>query len=125
LVDRKYNTKISSSRQAERKPLGAIGAVVELNGDLRHDILIENISAGGLLFHSDWNYVLHDRFSILVPLEGELYVVDASVRRCEIVRFSQFQYTIGVEFIDPKPQLTQHIERMCRNTASGIEYSFV
>src|SRR5438552_6538243 len=73
--DRKYSMKQAESRQAERSLLGVIGAVVELNGEIRHDILIENISVGGLLCHSDWNYLPHDRFGVLIPLEDEHYVV--------------------------------------------------
>src|SRR5438874_8507808 len=121
--DRKYSAKQSESRQAERSPLGVIGAVVELNGEIRHDILIENISVGGLLCHSDWNYVPHDRFGVLIPLEDEHYVLDVCVRRCETVRFSQWPYTIGVEFQNPSPELLRHIERLCRTTEFGIEYT--
>src|SRR5688572_16746077 len=46
----------AETRQAERSALGVLGAVLEANGEIRHDVLIENISVSGLLMHSDWPY---------------------------------------------------------------------
>ncbi len=83
--------------------------------------MIENISSGGLLFHSDWDYQKFDQFRVLVPLESEHYTVEAVVRRCQAAGFSQWPYTVGVEFVDPDPPFIRHI--LCLSRA-GL-YSFV
>ena len=114
----------SDTRAEERRPLGVIGAMLEVNGEIRHDILIENISAGGLLFHSDFEYFAYDRFGVLIPLEDQHYVVEVDIRRCEALRFTPWRYTLGAEFVRPDAELTKHIRRLCRGAGAHLSYTF-
>ena len=113
------------TRQAERSPLGVVGAILEVNGEVRHDVLIENISAGGLLFHSDVDYLPYDRFSMLIPLHGAVFVAEVSVRRCQSVRFTLWRNAIGAEFVEPEEELIRRIRELCRTGGRAGTFSFV
>jgi hypothetical protein len=113
----------NDDRQTDRKVVGVLGAVLENNGEIRHDVMIEDVSSGGLLFHSNTIYHEFDRFFALVPLEGENYVVEAIVKRCDHIGFTQWPYATGVEFVDPPKEFKNHVRKLCAGVGLST-YSF-
>jgi len=78
-----------------------IGAIASSPPGGPFDVEVKNISMGGLLLRSDRPYQIKDILCLQLPLEGELFKIEAEVRHVE----EDFTaYLIGVEFSTMSPQ---------------------
>lgn len=97
------------SRAAERRQVEVVAQVLELNNEIRHPILIEDLGEGGLRFASDWVYREFDHLIMDLPLANKELRVEAIVRRCQSIAFGCNRFSTAVEFLNCSPELREGI----------------
>ncbi len=108
-------------RHAERRELALTGAVVGPDGESAEPIFIENLASGGLKFRSDHPFEAGELISVIVPLDGQSFVLSGTVCHCGS---DSLGCVIGLRFIDPEPEFVRELKHLILSAGSDAELVF-
>ena len=109
-------------RRHHRHRSGLLGAVITENGMSGQHIYVENVSLGGVRFRSSEGFEHDEAVRLLVPLNGERFVLKGLVRHS---RKDALGFVNGAEFHAPESEFVERFQEMCRIFGAASELVFV
>ncbi len=99
-------------RQHRRLDVNATGAVIGSVGNVIFEIIIKNMSSGGMLFDSEQETLFGDTLNIRIELGGETFEVEGLVKHTGRLLASELPFATGVEFTKPNKDLNKMLDTM-------------
>ncbi len=122
LTSHSFDLRDFDRRRHLRHPTGLLGAVIN-EGDLSgQHIYVENVSVGGVRFRSSAGFDRDEAVRLLVPLNGERFVLKGRVRHS---LKDALGFVNGAEFQDPESQFVERFQEMCQKLGAASELVFV
>jgi hypothetical protein len=101
--------------------MALMGMVVRREGEDGEPVFIENLGMGGLRFRADSAFTAGDWVQVVVPVDGIQFRITGIVRHCEPDLFGP---VIGIQFVDPLPEFTHELEKLCLAAGAVSELVF-
>jgi len=112
----------SDRRRHFRHPTGLLGAIITEDNFSGQHIYVENVSLGGVRFRSSAGFENEEAVRLLVPLNGERFVLKGRVRHS--VK-DALGFVNGAEFQNPESEFVERFQDMCRKLGAVSELVFV
>jgi hypothetical protein len=116
-----HEVELPERRAADRREMALVGAVLRDESGPGEPIFIENLGMGGLRFRADVEFTAGNRVRVVVPVDGQQFIMRGIVRHCGTDTFGP---VIGIQFIDPLPEFTQELQQLCMAAGAGSELVF-
>lgn len=94
----------------------SISGTASLPSGGQHEVKIQNLGMGGLMFYSDRPYQPEDMLRIQLPILGDCFTVEAEVRH---VREEPDGFLVGVEFAVTSPPFIFKVHELLKEAAAG------
>ncbi len=122
---RAFNAFMKDQRKAKRHHYVVVGAVLRPDGRYLTDMMVENISVGGLAFRSNQPFQIGDRPMLEVSINGRIHHIRVVVRRTFGSNSGRMPFGCGVEYINPSSEIAQDVSGVTGESA-GLSrgYSF-
>ena len=109
-------------RRYHRHRSGLLGAVITEEDLAGQHIYVENVSLGGVRFRSGAGFRNDEAVRLLVPLNGERFVLRGHVRHSTQ---DALGFVNGAEFQSLESEFVSRFQEMCRRLGAASELVFV
>ena len=111
-------------RKARRHQYVVLGTVLRQDGRFVTDMMVENVSVGGLAFRSNQPFKVGDRPLLEFTIKGIAHQVSVTVRRLFGANSLRMPHGCGVEYLNPQGELAQEVGCLLEESPGSAGFAF-
>ncbi len=116
---------MKEQRRTRRHHYVVLGAAHRPDGRFLTEVMVENVSVGGLAFRSNQLFSVGDRPLLKFTINGNRHHVSVIVRRLYGANSVRMPHGCGVEYLNPQGELAQEVSGLLEESASvSVGFAF-